>query len=168
MSVQYCQVVSLCKIYDRFTDSIAMPGAKKSPIWEYFEVDDDDESTANCKVPGCKDKKVGRGNKETKKYNTTNLITHLKKHRVDYEKYCSLKMAKDSTDKRKREAEDEEGEDDEDQMESTSSGRLRNKKDREVFIKKQSSLPSTCFSHASQLQHATRKGWRTSITRPKG
>ena len=45
-----------------------MPKDKKCPIWEYFEVDDDDESTANCKVPGCKDKKVGRGNRET---NTT-------------------------------------------------------------------------------------------------
>ena len=120
---------------------IAMPQAKKSPIWEYFNIDDGDESTAICKVPGCKDKKVGRGNKETKKYNTTNLITHLKRHKVDYEKYCSLKMAKEASEKRKRD--DEEGEDDgddEEQMESTSSGRLRSKKDRESFIKKQSSL----------------------------
>ena len=120
---------------------IAMPKDKKSPIWEYFEVDDDDESTANCKVPGCKDKKVGRGNRETKKYNTTNLINHLKKHRVDYERYYSHKMAKEAPDKRKRDNEEaEDDRDDEEQMESTLSGRLRSKKDREAFIKKQSSL----------------------------
>ena len=135
-----------------------MPKGKVSPIWEYFEVDEADEATAICKVPGCKDRKVGRGNKETKKYNTTNLISHLKKHRVDYEKYCALKSAKESKEKRKRDEAEDDGEegDDEEQMESTSSGRLRSKKDRETFLKKQSSL----------LGYITSTGDPTSSFRP--
>ena len=95
-------------------------------------MDEKDESIARCKVPGCKDQKVGRGSKETKKYNTTNLVNHLKKHRVDYEKLCALKSAKDVKDKRKRDEDDDaEDDDDEEQMERTSSGRLRSKKDRD-------------------------------------
>ena len=113
-----------------------MPKGKQSPIWEYFDIDEENEALAICKVPSCKDRKVGRGNRETKRYNTTNLISHLKRHRVDYEKYCSLKAAK-VPDKRKRDSDDD---DEEELMEGTSCGRLRSKKDRETFIMKQSSL----------------------------
>ena len=48
---------------------------KKSPIWDYFTIDDDQTHIAICKE--CRHK-VSRGGKDTKSYNTTNLIQHLK------------------------------------------------------------------------------------------
>ena len=52
-----------------------MASKKKSPIWDYFSIDDDQTHIAVCKE--CRHK-VSRGGKNTKSYNTTNLIQHLK------------------------------------------------------------------------------------------
>ncbi len=55
-----------------------MADRKRSPVWNHFAVSDNDESFAICKH--CK-KRVPRGGKSKKSYNTTNLVNHLKEHR---------------------------------------------------------------------------------------
>ena len=57
---------------------------KKSPIWSYFVVGDDTKfATCNvCQQP------ISRGGRNTKTYNTTNLVHHLKtKHGEQYAEY---------------------------------------------------------------------------------
>ena len=48
-----------------------------SAVWEYFELDAEKDATARCK--SCK-KDVSRGGNDSGRYNTTNLIKHLKKY----------------------------------------------------------------------------------------
>ena len=54
-------------------------GAKKSPIWKYFEVCDDDSKALRIT---CKNK-ISRGGSKRKSYNTTNLHKHLEQHHKD-------------------------------------------------------------------------------------
>ena len=54
--------------------SLQAPKKKRSPIWDYFIISDD-ESFAKC--CSC-ELKVSRGGKDTKTYGTTNLSTHLR------------------------------------------------------------------------------------------
>ena len=54
--------------------SLQVPKKKRSPVWDYFVVSDD-ESLAKC--CNC-ELKTSRGGKDTKTYGTTNLQTHLR------------------------------------------------------------------------------------------
>ena len=56
---------------------------KYSPVWKHFTVAEDD-SFAICKH--CQ-KEVPRGGKCKKSYNTTNLVNHLKEHRVNHSRF---------------------------------------------------------------------------------
>ena len=49
---------------------------KKSPIWSFFVVCED---TKYVKCNDCLER-VSRGGKTTRTFNTSNLVTHLKKH----------------------------------------------------------------------------------------
>ena len=53
--------------------------AKRSPIWKYFEVCDDDSKALYIT---CKNK-ISRGICVRKSYNTTNLRKHLEQHHKD-------------------------------------------------------------------------------------
>ena len=61
----------------------SMAARKKSPIWDYFIV------CENSKYARCNDclEDVTRGGSSTKSYNTTNLVTHLKKHPSLHQEY---------------------------------------------------------------------------------
>ena len=70
--------------------------AKRSPIWEYFEVASD-ERFAICKL--C-NKSVARSGKDKKSYTTTNVVKHLEScNRSKYSEY--LKNKEDENAKRK-------------------------------------------------------------------
>ena len=59
-------------------------GRKKSPIWDHFVVGEDSKF-AICRV--C-EKSISRGGRNTKTYNTTNLVHHLRtKHNEQYVEY---------------------------------------------------------------------------------
>ena len=49
---------------------------KRSVIWEYFNIDPEDEKNAKCNT--C-DEAVGRGGASAKNFNTSNLRYHLKR-----------------------------------------------------------------------------------------
>lgn len=65
-----------------------------SAVWEYFTVKSETDATAECKK--CK-AKVSRGGTDPKRFNTTNLIKHLKgKHadlHEDFLKACKVKKS---------------------------------------------------------------------------
>ena len=65
-----------------------MATSKKSPIWDYFTIDDDQTHITISKE--CR-QKVSRGGKNTKSYNTTNLIQHLKANHSEQFKIFSRK-----------------------------------------------------------------------------
>ena len=72
----------------------------RSKIWDYFKVNDVDESKANCLI--CKDK-VKRGGHDVRSYGTTGLIHHLrKKHHENFQEYSN---ASEEAKKRKLENE---------------------------------------------------------------
>ena len=58
-----------------------MGPTKKSPIWDFFEEEKNDPTTALCQVPGCKTK-VSRGKSGSSKSNMSNapMTNHLKIH----------------------------------------------------------------------------------------
>ena len=58
-------------------------GRKKSEIWSYFIVTED-AHYAECKK--CK-VKISRGDRNTKTFNTTNLVQHLRKHSEEFKKF---------------------------------------------------------------------------------
>ena len=61
----------------------------KAPIWDYFKIVADDEKYCICSV--CS-KRVSRGGKTVKTFNTSNMIDHIrKKHTNDYKDYESKK-----------------------------------------------------------------------------
>ena len=74
----------------------------KSPIWEYFEVDQNNNSELICKVAGCQTK-VSRGSKNPKEFNTTNAWTHLRNSHPDILK--KLSEEKDKNEKKPDEKE---------------------------------------------------------------
>ena len=74
----------------------------KSPIWEYFEVDKNNNSELSCKVAGCQTK-IRRGSKNPKEFNTTNPWSHLKKSHPDI-----LKKLSEEKDKNESKPEDKE------------------------------------------------------------
>ena len=63
----------------------------RSRIWEYFQVNDVDESKANCLI--CKDK-VKRGGHDARSFGTTGLVYHLRsKHYAEFQEYSSASEA---------------------------------------------------------------------------
>ena len=75
--------------------------AKRSPLWEYFEVASD-ERYAICKL--C-NKSVARGGKDKKSYTTTNVVKHLEScNRSKYSEYLKNKEDEDAKRKEIRQA----------------------------------------------------------------
>ena len=76
---------------------MAAPRDKRSPIWQYFEVCEQNDAKAVCMV--CKES-VSRGGSKRKSYNTTNLRKHLEQHHM--EKYKELVETEQREKSRKR------------------------------------------------------------------
>jgi hypothetical protein len=64
----------------------SMANALKSAVWAYFEILENDNSKAICKV--CQEKGcriiISRGGKTCKQFTTTNLRNHLRKHPKEF------------------------------------------------------------------------------------
>ena len=63
---------------------------KSSPIWSFYSVGEDSRY-AICKTCA---QSVSRGGRNTKTFNTSNLVQHLKKHQDDYKEYEKQKASK--------------------------------------------------------------------------
>lgn len=89
----YTWVVWRMRIYPRVltADSVVKMARKRSPIWSFF-VECEDTKYARCN--DCKEN-VSRGGKTTKTFNTSNLVTHLKKHPDLYADYITRKKQYD-------------------------------------------------------------------------
>ncbi|KAL7392215.1 hypothetical protein ABVT39_021301 [Epinephelus coioides] len=63
-----------------------------SPVWQFYQVSEKDSKFAICKV--CS-KEIPRGGSQPKKFNTTNLIRHLKvRHAEEYDEFSKLASTK--------------------------------------------------------------------------
>ena len=67
--------------------SFVLSSRKRSAIWDYFIINPDDEIAALCVA--CEEA-VCRGGKDSKNFNTTNLLSHLR--RAHPEKFDELEV----------------------------------------------------------------------------
>ena len=65
-------------------------GEKESSIWSFFVVHND--CVCNAKCNDCLER-VSRGGKTMKTFNTSNLVTHLKKHADLYTDYLKKRRS---------------------------------------------------------------------------
>ena len=82
-----------------------MAPPKRSLVWTLFKEYEEDFSSANCQVPGCKAIRVSRGKsgRPRKDMTSTALEKHLEKHHpIQYKEFIKLKED-DGKDKRERE-----------------------------------------------------------------
>ena len=88
---------------------------KLSPIWDYFEEDNSDDTKVLCKVAGCK-VKVSRGKTGTSKAKLSNapMMQHLKLHHPKQ----NLEWMKKKDEKNKAVAEKRKADDDDDEIET--------------------------------------------------
>ena len=64
---------------------------KRSTIWSFFVVDNDDKAKAVCLT--CKEK-VSRGGSNPKSFNTSNLRKHLEGHEDKFQEYVAREKKK--------------------------------------------------------------------------
>ena len=95
-----------------------MAPVKKSPIWEFFKVSDQEPSDATCLVVGCKSKKVSRGKVggPRSKLSNSPMVNHLSNHHPkEYRLFCDNKAVCE-----KRKVEEEENNNGDEDLENCS------------------------------------------------